>query len=618
MSGINLISSARVRKKALGLGLFFLVFIALMMVLPTSCAQEEPIAHAGSDITVEVGEEVTFNGSAISDYTITLYEWDFDGDGVYDYSSPSLGITTHTFSQVGTYNATLKVTDSNGITDRDNVKITVEEVEEGGLSTGAYLAAIGAGLAIGIAGMGAGIGVGITGATGAGTVAEKPGMFGKSLVFQALPQTQAIYGLLVAIMILLFSGLLGSGGEDIPISIGLVAIGCGLAVGLAGLSAIGQGIAAGSGISATADDPKMLGKGIVFSVLPETQAIYGLLVAILLMSFSGLLGGDFSAVRNLPTVGLVAIGCGLSIGIAGLSAIGQGIAASGGVGATASDPKMFGKGIVFSVLPETQAIYGLLVAILLMAFTGMFTGDFKITIAVGLIAIGCGLSIGVAGLSAIGQGIAASGGIGATAEDPKMFGKGIVFSVLPETQAIYGLLVAILLMAFGGLFAGDIVSLNNAVDNGIGVGLVAVGCGLSIGIAGLSAIGQGIAASGGVGATSEDPKMFGKGIVFSVLPETQAIYGLLIAVLLMAFTGMFTRDFTATEGIGLAALGAGLAVGVAGLSAIGQGITASAGIGATARNPQAFGKSIIFSVMSETFAIFGLLIAILIMVFGIR
>ena len=397
-----------------------------------------------------------------------------------------------------------------------------------------------------------------------------------------------------------------------------MAIGCGLAVGLAGLSAIGQGIAAGSGISATANDPKMLGKGIVFSVLPETQAIYGLLVAILLMSFSGMLGGgNFDAVRDYPAIGLVAIGCGLSIGVAGLSAIGQGIAASGGVGATAGDPKMFGKGIVFSVLPETQAIYGLLVAILLMAFTGMFTGVFVINTAVGLIAIGCGLAIGIAGLSAIGQGIAASGGIGATAENPKMFGKGIVFSVLPETQAIYGLLVAILLMAFGGLFAGDIVTLNNAVDHGIGIGLVAIGCGLSIGIAGLSAIGQGIAASGGVGATAEDPKMFGKGIVFSVLPETQAIYGLLIAILLMAFTGMFDQTFTATEGMGLAALGAGLAIGISGLSAIGQGITASAGIGATTRNPQAFGKSIIFSVMSETFAIFGLLIAILIM-FGVK
>jgi V/A-type H+-transporting ATPase subunit K len=612
-----------IRKQSWRLAILMFTFVlAAMMILPLASAQEEPIIDTIHDITWNVDEEITINATVKGDDAPFTYQWDFDAsDGLWWVTSATPdkegqeNFMTHTYTEIRKYNVTLRVTDSNGDTEREWFTVTIKEKEA--ISTGAYLAAIGAGLAIGIAGMGAGIGVGITGATGAGTVAEKPEMFGKSIVFQALPQTQAIYGLLIAIMILMSTGLLGGEAADVPIPIGLVAIGCGLAVGLAGLSAIGQGIAAGSGISATAGDPKMLGKGIVFSVLPETQAIYGLLVAILLMQFSGLLGGDFEVVRGLTPVGLVAIGCGLSIGIAGLSAIGQGIAASGGVGATASDPKMFGKGIVFSVLPETQAIYGLLIAILLMAFTGMFNQDFTVNAAVGLIAIGCGLSIGIAGLSAIGQGIAASGGIGATAEDPKMFGKGIVFSVLPETQAIYGLLVAILLMAFGGLFAGDIVSLNNAVDNGIGIGLVAVGCGLSIGIAGLSAIGQGIAASGGVGATSEDPKMFGKGIVFSVLPETQAIYGLLIAILLMAFTGMFDGNFTATQGMGLAALGAGLAIGISGLSAIGQGITASAGIGATARNPQTFGRSIIFSVMSETFAIFGLLIAILIM-FGVN
>ncbi len=611
----NDVENVALRRRYLNSAVMLSIFAVLFLLIMPFAVLGAPIADAGSDLVVYKDEEFSINATVQSDEQIVFYEWDFDGDGIYEWNSTTTAYVTHTYDTTGTYNVTFQVTDINNSTDRDSITITVEE--KPALSTGAYLAAVGAGLAIGIAGMGAGIGVGIAGAAGAGTVAEKPEMFGKSLVFQALPQTQAIYGLLIAIMILMYSGLLGGGGADIPIAIGLVAIGCGLAVGLAGLSAIGQGIAAGSGITATASDPKMLGKGIVFSVLPETQAIYGLLVAILLMNFSGLLGGNMDVVRDIPTVGLVAIGCGLSIGVAGLSAIGQGIAASGGVGATAADPKMFGKGIVFSVLPETQAIYGLLVAILLMAFTGMFTQDFTINAAVGLIAIGCGLSIGIAGLSAIGQGIAASGGIGATAEDPKMFGKGIVFSVLPETQAIYGLLVAILLMAFGGLFAGDIVSLDNAVDHGIGIGLVAVGCGLSIGIAGLSAIGQGIAASGGVGATSEDPKMFGKGIVFSVLPETQAIYGLLIAILLMAFSGMFTGDFTATEGMGLAALGAGLAIGIAGLSAIGQGITASAGIGATTRNPQAFGKSIIFSVMSETFAIFGLLVAILIM-FGVK
>jgi V/A-type H+-transporting ATPase subunit K len=362
MSKEKINMDAKVKRKGIGFLVMLFTFTVLFIVMvPFASAQEEPIANAGGDMTVRVNEEFSINGSAQGENPPFMYEWDFDSDdglwwetGADPDAEGQMG--TFTYTEPGTYNVTLRVTDNNDITDRTTLIIEVMAEDE--LSTVAYLAAVGAGLAIGIAGMGAGIGVGITGATGAGTVAEKPEMFGKSLVFQALPQTQAIYGLLIAIMILMYSGLLGGAGSDIPISVGLVAVGCGLAVGLAGLSAIGQGIAAGSGISATAEDPKMLGKGIVFSVLPETQAIYGLLVAILLLNFSGLLGGDYEAVRNIPTVGLVAIGCGLSIGIAGLSAIGQGIAASGGVGATAADPKMFGKGIVFSVLPETQAIYG--------------------------------------------------------------------------------------------------------------------------------------------------------------------------------------------------------------------------------------------------------------------
>jgi F0F1-type ATP synthase membrane subunit c/vacuolar-type H+-ATPase subunit K len=57
--------------------------------------------------------------------------------------------------------------------------------------------AIGAALAIGIAGIGSATGIGIAGAAGIGATAEKPERFGKSLVLQAMPMTQGIYGLLI-------------------------------------------------------------------------------------------------------------------------------------------------------------------------------------------------------------------------------------------------------------------------------------------------------------------------------------------------------------------------------------------------------------------------------------
>ncbi len=73
------------------------------------------------------------------------------------------------------------------------------------------------------------------------------------------------------------------------------------------------------------------------------------------------------------------------------------------------------------------------------------------------------------------------------------------------------------------------------VEVGIGMGIAIVGCGIAI--LG-SAIGQGMSASAAVGATAEKPETFGKNVVFAVLPETQAIYGLLLGILIMVGMGL--------------------------------------------------------------------------------
>ena len=44
---------------------------------------------------------------------IALYEWDFDGDGVYDYNTTS-NTAEYNYTKIGTYQANLKVTDSKG------------------------------------------------------------------------------------------------------------------------------------------------------------------------------------------------------------------------------------------------------------------------------------------------------------------------------------------------------------------------------------------------------------------------------------------------------------------------------------------------------------------------
>ncbi|MCD6369909.1 MAG: V-type ATP synthase subunit K, partial [Thermoplasmata archaeon] len=131
------------------------------------------------------------------------------------------------------------------------------------------------------------------------------------------------------------------------------------------------------------------------------------------------------------------------------------------------------------------------------------------------------------------------------------------------------------------------------------------------------AIGQGIAAGSGAAASSEEPRAFSKSIIFSVLPETQSIYALIVSIIILYSAGLLggAPHFSSTMAllVGIGAIGAGLSIGFAGLSGIGQGITAAMGIGAFTRRPESFGKSMMLSVMSETFAIFGLLIAILIL-----
>ncbi len=157
------------------------------------------------------------------------------------------------------------------------------------LALGSALAAIGAGVAVGFAALGSGIGQGIASSAGVGAVAEDSSMFAQGLVFTAIPETQAIYGFLIAILLLVFSGIMG--GSDLEVATGLVAIGAGAAVGFAALgSGMGQGIASSSSVGAVVEDSGMFAQGLVFTAIPETQAIYGFLIAILLLVFGGILG----------------------------------------------------------------------------------------------------------------------------------------------------------------------------------------------------------------------------------------------------------------------------------------------------------------------------------------
>ena len=77
---------------------------------------------------------------------------------------------------------------------------------------------------------------------------------------------------------------------------------------------------------------------------------------------------------------------------------------------------------------------------------------------------------------------------------------------------------------------------SQATDSGAGLatGFGFIGAAIAIG---LSAIGAGLALAAGapaaIGAVSEDPKSFGKSMIFVVLGEALAIYGFIIAFLII-------------------------------------------------------------------------------------
>jgi V/A-type H+-transporting ATPase subunit K len=79
-------------------------------------------------------------------------------------------------------------------------QVTPDQALADAVSTG--LAAIGAGLSVGGAAIGAGVAVGGTGAAAVGTIAEKPETLGRSLIFVGLAEGIAIYGLIIAFLVL--------------------------------------------------------------------------------------------------------------------------------------------------------------------------------------------------------------------------------------------------------------------------------------------------------------------------------------------------------------------------------------------------------------------------------
>ena len=153
-----------------------------------------------------------------------------------------------------------------------------------------------------------------------------------------------------------------------------------------------------------------------------------------------------------------------------------------------------------------------------------------------------------------------------------------------------------------------------------GIGWAAVGGMLAVMLGGWgSARGLRIAGAQTAGIMAEKPELYGKCIILTVLPATQGLYGLVGMIMIAVRTGLMEGKPFITPGQGVVLLVIGFALGIVlYYSAVFQGETCAACINLTARRPDESGRSIIFPILVEFYALLALLAQIILVIFYIK
>ena len=151
-----------------------------------------------------------------------------------------------------------------------------------------------------------------------------------------------------------------------------------------------------------------------------------------------------------------------------------------------------------------------------------------------------------------------------------------------------------------------------------GQNLALLGAVLAVMLAGIgSAKGVSMVGEAASGLLTEDPSKFGKVLILQALPGTQGIYGLITAFLIIFKIGVLGTPVALTIGEGAYFLMAGLPIALVGYySAIKQGRVAVSGINLIAKKPDEVGKAITSAALVETYAIFAVLVSLLMVLFA--
>lgn len=146
-------------------------------------------------------------------------------------------------------------------------------------------------------------------------------------------------------------------------------LGAFFAVVLAGIgSATGVGRAGQAAAGVVSEEPEKFGQVLILQLLPGSQGIYGLIIAFLILTGSGIMGGT---PITETAVGLQYFVGALPIAIGGLtSAIWQGKVSVSAISLVAKRGEGFGNGMLLALMVETYALFAFLISLLMVTSIG--------------------------------------------------------------------------------------------------------------------------------------------------------------------------------------------------------------------------------------------------------
>ncbi len=306
---------------------------------------------------------------------------------------------------------------------------------------------LGSGMSMGFGAIGSAIGEGYTAAEANAAISRNPSattqIFKNMLVGQAVAESSAIFALVIAMM-LLFTKFPAN-----PITFFLL-ISSGLCMGIGAIGpGIGAGYPAGETCIGIARQPavsdQMTTTMLVGSAICQTSGIYALVTSLILLY------SDFYSKPFAPTWAAV-LGAGLAAGVGAIgSGIGEGLVAKAGCEGVARQPTSMGpvtNGMLLGMaVAETTAIYGLLVALILMFKT--FEPVTSFGAAMALLSSGLCMGLGAIG-PGIGEGCTGFGAVRWIARNPAETGiltrSMLVGQAVSESTGIYSLVIALVLI----------------------------------------------------------------------------------------------------------------------------------------------------------------------------